>query len=55
MEKIDLEDVKIYMDLENKIIYLGDFENLTNKFVFIKNIMEKEKTIKEHCYYNQII
>lgn len=38
----DLEDVKIYMDSENQTILIGNFENLTTKFMWVKNIMELE-------------
>ena len=31
------------MDSENKIIQIGNFENLNAKFVYAKKIMEQEK------------
>lgn len=46
VNKIDItniDDVKIYMDSENKIVQIGNLENLSTKFVYVKNIMEQEK------------
>ena len=39
----DLENIEIYVDSENKIIQIGNFENLNAKFVYAKKIMEQEK------------
>lgn len=50
----DLEDVKIYIDLENKIIHLGDFENLSTKFIYVKTIMEKEEGNKGDIFVNDV-
>lgn len=46
VNKVDItniDDVKIYMDSENKIIQIGNLENLSTKFVYVKNITEQEK------------
>lgn len=46
VSKIDItniDDVKVYMDSENKIIQIGNFENLSTKFVYAKDIMKQEK------------
>jgi hypothetical protein len=38
----DIQNVKVYIDSENKIIQIGNFENLSTKFVYAKNIMKQE-------------
>lgn len=46
VNKIDItniNDLKVYMDSENKIIQIGNLENLSTKFVYIKNIVEQTK------------
>lgn len=46
VSKIDItniDDIKVYMDLENKIIQIGNLENLSTKFIYIKNIIKQEK------------
>ena len=42
----NLDDIKIKMDSENKKIEIGNFDNLSTKFEFVKNIMEQEKNNK---------
>jgi len=39
----DLENIKVYMDSENKTILIGNFESLNTKFLFAKNIITQEK------------
>lgn len=50
----DLENIKIYINSENKIIQLGNFENLSTKFVYAKNIMEKERGKSGTIFVNDI-
>jgi hypothetical protein len=57
VNKIDItniDDVKIYMDSENKIIQIGNLENLSTKFVYVKNIMEQEKGKSGTIFVNDI-
>ncbi|MEI3429554.1 MAG: hypothetical protein V8R72_00230 [Clostridia bacterium] len=57
VNKVDItniDDVKIYMDSENKIIQIGNLENLSTKFVYIKNIMKQEKEKKGTIFVNDI-
>lgn len=57
VNKIDItniDDVKIYMDSENKIIQIGNLENLSTKFVYIKNIMKQEKGKSGTIFVNDI-
>ncbi len=57
VSKIDIAniyDVKVYMDLENKIIQIGNLENLSTKFVYVKNIMEQEKGKTGTIFVNDI-
>lgn len=57
VSKIDIAniyDVKVYMDLENKIIQIGNLENLSTKFVYVKNIMEQEKGKSGTIFVNDI-
>lgn len=57
VNKIDITDinnVKIYMDSENKITQIGNLENLSTKFVYIKNIMKQEKGKKGTIFVNDI-
>ena len=42
----NLDDIKIKMDSENKEIEIGNFDNLSTKFEFVKNIMTQEKNNK---------
>ena len=37
------EEYIIYIESQNKRIYLGDINNLTNKILYIKKILENEK------------
>lgn len=57
VNKVDItniDDVKIYIDSENKIIQIGNLENLSTKFVYIKNIMKQEKGKKGTIFVNDI-
>lgn len=57
VNKVDItniDDVKIYMDSENKIIQIGNLENLSTKFVYVKNIMEQEKGKSGTIFVNDI-
>lgn len=57
VSKIDItniDDVKVYMDLENKIIQIGNLENLSTKFVYVKNIMKQEKGKSGTIFVNDI-
>lgn len=57
VSKIDItniDDIKVYMDLENKIIQIGNLENLSTKFVYVKNIMEQEKGKTGTIFVNDI-
>lgn len=57
VNKVDItniDDVKIYMDSENKIIQIGNLENLSTKFVYIKNIMKQEKEKKGTIFVNDM-
>ena len=57
VNKVDItniDDVKIYMDSENKIIQIGNLENLSTKFVYVKNIMKQEKGKKGTIFVNDI-
>ena len=42
----DIENIKLSINSENKTVELGNFENLTSKSLYIKNIMEQEKNKK---------
>lgn len=42
----DIENIKLSINSENKTVELGNFENLTSKCLYIKNIMEQEKNKK---------
>lgn len=37
------EEYTLYIEKENKIIYIGDGSNIQNKMLYIKTILEKEK------------
>lgn len=50
----NLEDIKIKMDSENKKIEIGNFDNLSTKFVFVKNIMEQEKNNKGTIFVKDV-
>lgn len=50
----DIENIKIYMDSENKIIQLGNLENLSTKITYVKSIIEKEKGISGTIFVNDI-
>ena len=39
----DQDDYQIYIELEKKIVHLGDTNNLDTKMIYIKAILEKEK------------
>lgn len=57
VNKIDVTDtqnIKVYMDSENKIIHIGNLENLSTKFVYIKNIMKQENGKKGTIFVNDI-
>lgn len=57
VNKVDItniDDVKIYIDSENKIIQIGNLQNLSTKFVYIKNIMKQEKGKKGTIFVNDI-
>lgn len=57
VSKIDItniDDIKVYMNLENKIIQIGNLENLSTKFVYIKNIMKQEKGKSGTIFVNDI-
>lgn len=48
VSKIDVTniiDVKIYMDSENKIVEIGNCDNLSAKFVWIHTLLEQEKGV----------
>lgn len=51
---IDIENIKIYVNLENKIINIGDFEDLSIKFRYVKSIMEQEKGKQGTIFVNDI-
>ncbi len=57
VDKIDIADInniKVYIDSENKVIELGNFENLSIKFTYAKKIMEQEKDKKGTIFVNDI-
>lgn len=41
----DLENIEIHINSENKIIQMGNFENLSTKFVWIHTLLEQEKGV----------
>lgn len=43
IDVINIDDVKIYINSEDKIIQLGNFEYLSSKFACVENIMKQEK------------
>lgn len=47
-----IENIVIYMDSENKIIQIGNFEDLSTKVIFAKKIIEQEKGRKGTIYIN---
>lgn len=53
--EIDIEDVnnyKLVMDSEEKIIYLGNCSSLDERMLWVKNILEKEKGIPGEVIVN---
>ena len=41
----DLENIEIYINSENKILQIGNFENLSTKFVWIHILLEQEEGV----------
>ena len=41
----DLENIEIYINSENKILQIGNFENLSTKFVWIHTLLEQEEGV----------
>lgn len=50
----DLEDIKIYMESENKIIYIGNFDNLNMKMLYVKKMIEEENGKTGEIFVNDI-
>lgn len=46
------QDYKLYIKSENKIIYLGDASNLTDKMLYVKAIIEAEKGNEGEIFLN---
>lgn len=41
----DLENIEIYINSETKILQIGNFENLSTKFVWIHTLLEQEEGV----------
>ena len=46
------EEYTLYIETENKIIYIGDGSNIQNKMLYIKTILEKEKGKSGRIFIN---
>ena len=48
----DESEIVLYLEIENKKIYIGDTANLTNKMLYIKKILENEKQHSGSAFVN---
>lgn len=48
----DTDNYTLYLETENKTVYLGDCSNLETRMLFVAAILEKEKDIKGEVFVN---
>ena len=48
----DINDVKLDLQAEQKIVYLGSCSDLNTRILYMKDIIEKEKGIKGEVFIN---